>query len=1154
MIPVRLLTRIFLPFLFLSLASVGMYAQVPAGKEFLVVLPAVSQGQERILNKGTFTFEVMAQRDANVKVRWANNGTVLSNTFLPAGSRAVFSKPQFAINQIMQRPEIEYVDIVNKMAFIVTADQPVSVRATFDSSYSTENYSLYPVASWGTDYRLVTYSGLSAKSQRNGFVIMGSQDNTQVTITPNATTYGGTHPAGVPYTVTLNKYDVLQVLTNSPGQIDGDMTGTRIKSDKPVGVISFSQGASVPYVGPVNPPPSPKTCDPTIEPLFSAKAMIEQQAPDAMAGTAFYAMPFSRTPTLDIDSIEYCMGAQTKRRDSSRLRFYVLNDGTKFIINGDTIKQAFKPGNPLTDSTFNAGFLYEVSIAQPTQIVATKPVVGAEFAFSGNDRMSYGPLINVGPTGSYDTLRVPYGDPMMVALPPVSFYKPNLEITIPNVRERASRSGIERTFVYWKHLLIITAPVTALKGVTLNGQPVNFNFIYQDGKYASAMVRVAPGLRQLIESAEPISVMGYGLTWNDSYGTLASEAIRSHGVVAPDTLRFSTCDPQKDTTITVQSTGGGDFRVDSVRFNGINGSVLNPTPAEFPVAMPAGSARKILLRVKTPTPGVYTGSIRVYTDANNKAVFELPFVITRDSAQLAIPATTVDFGVLKAQETTHDTVIVVRNSGARPLVITTIAFAGIGYQLIGGSLPDTLAPGETDSLRIRFTPTLGGLQESVMHIIGTPCLPVIDVKFRGFQGSGGSLLVQRTVGYGSFLCGVPDHIDTTITIRSVGDEPVKILTTGITGAQASEFSLVDVIAGKVIPPGDSLPIHLRYTPGGYNVRRAQLHITTDAKNAPSIDIDLTASRDTVALKIAESALEFGRMLTCDSASEQIITLRNDGTIADTVTSLDLGGAAAYSVTPPLPVILAPGTPVELRVRFAPTSDGVFATTLKLTGAPCGIASEVPLHGERATPQLSVSASSVQFDTTTSCQGASGLTVVLKNDGAVGDTISSLEFGGSAAFSSSTALPLVLAPGESDTVHLIFAPSTEGTHGGTLTVGWSPCGTARLVALSGYAARTSSSVTGGPVEFGSIGVGTTIDQQIEIHNTGTVPRRIELITLGSQSGGVVTIVSPAALPVTIPPGDSVAIVLRYGSPVKGELTDTLKVKIGGPCGEELKAAY
>ncbi|MDB5036472.1 MAG: Coagulation factor protein, partial [Chlorobi bacterium] len=707
MISVRLLTRTFLPFLFLSLASAAIHAQVPAGKEFLVVLPAVSQGQERSLNKGTFTFEVMAQRDANVRVTWANNGTVLSNTFLPAGARAVFSKPQFAINQIMQRPEIEYVDIINKMGFIVTADQPVSVRATFDSSNCTETYSLYPVASWGTDYRLVTYSGLSARSQRNGFVIMGSQDNTQVTITPNAPTYGGGHPAGLPFNITLNKYDVYQVLTNSPGQIDGDMTGTRIKSNKPVGVISFSQGASVPYVGPPPIPPAPKLCEPAIETFFSAKAMIEQQAPDAMAGTTFYAMPFSRTPTLDIDSIEYCFKAQTKRRDSSRLRFYVLNDGTRIFLNGMVVsKMMFPPDTVLQDSMFNAGMLYEISIAEPTQVVATKPMIGAEYAFSGNDRMSYGPLLDIGLTGNPDTLRVPYGDPMMVALPPVSFYKPNLEITVPNVRERASRSGIERTFVYWKHLLIITAPVTAVKGVTLNGQPVNFGFTYPDGKYASAMVRVAPGLRQLIESAEPISVMGYGITWNDSYGTMASEAIRSHGVVAPDTLRFSTCDPQKDTTINVRSTGGGDFRVDSIRFNGINGSVLNPTPAEFPVAMPTGSARKILLRVKTPTPGVYTGSIRVYTDANNKAVFELPFVITRDSAQLAIPATTVDFGVLKAQETTHDTVIVVRNSGPRPLVITTIAFAGTGYQLIGGSLPDTLAPGGTDSLRVRFTPSV----------------------------------------------------------------------------------------------------------------------------------------------------------------------------------------------------------------------------------------------------------------------------------------------------------------------------------------------------------------------------------------------------------------------------------------------------------------
>ncbi|MEO5929830.1 MAG: IgGFc-binding protein, partial [Candidatus Kapaibacterium sp.] len=633
--------------LFLFLASLTGHAQVPAGREFIVVLPGVSQGEQRNLNIGAFSIEVMAQRDANVKVAWANDGTTIVNTFIVAGTRAYIGKQQLAIWQIMQRPEIENAEVINKIGLIVTADQPVSVRATFDSANCSETYTVFPVSSYGLAYTLATYNSMAQTSQKNGFVVMASQDNTQVNITPTVVTWKTEHPAGTPFTVTLNKYQMIQVVSSLPGKADGDLTGTLIKADKPIGVVSFSQAAGIPYTGPHD-TATINTCQFLTGPYFSTKPIIEQQGPNSSAGTTFYTMPFYRTTTSAIELLMHCKpppnSVQTymlPRRDTSLLRFVTVTDGTTYDTNGVRIGK--KSG--IGDSIFNAGMVFDFPIVDPIKVEASKPVIGMELEYSGIDRMSYGPM----PTTEgerADSIRVPYGDPMMVYLPPVSSYRTDLEITTPNFRERPSKTNIQRLTVNWRHLLIVTAPVSAVGKVLLNGQPITFDYPHKDGKYISAMVRVGPAQRQLIESPEPVTMLGYGMTWNDSYGTASSEAVRSHGVVMPDTLRFFSCTTQSDTSITVQNVGSGDFKIDSIRFNGINGSVLNPTPAEFPKTVVAFSSRKVLIRVKTPTPGVYTGSIRVYTDANNKAVYELPFVITRDSAQLAIPATTVDFGVL----------------------------------------------------------------------------------------------------------------------------------------------------------------------------------------------------------------------------------------------------------------------------------------------------------------------------------------------------------------------------------------------------------------------------------------------------------------------------------------------------------------------------
>lgn len=113
----------------------------------------------------------------------------------------------------------------------------------------------------GTQYQAVTYTAGPAE-----FVVLGTQNNTTVTIVPACVSTSNT-AAGSTLTVSLNQGQTYQYLCN------GDATGSQITSNKPVGVIA---GNGCTYIG-------SSACDILSEMMFPVASLY---------GTDFYSAPF----------------------------------------------------------------------------------------------------------------------------------------------------------------------------------------------------------------------------------------------------------------------------------------------------------------------------------------------------------------------------------------------------------------------------------------------------------------------------------------------------------------------------------------------------------------------------------------------------------------------------------------------------------------------------------------------------------------------------------------------------------------------------------------------------------------------------------------------------------------------------------------------
>lgn len=161
----------------------------------------------------------------------------------------------------------------------IVAVEPVTVTAVNYQNQTTDAAQVLPIASLGTSYRVDALPGTSTAFQngqyifRSEFLIVATEDGTEVSITPSAATTAG-HAAGVPYTVQLNAGQVYQVqaisgLTDLTGTV---VTGTDQSGPcRPFAVFGGSMCAVM----------NCAACD----------HVNEQMAPVNTWGTAFHTVP-----------------------------------------------------------------------------------------------------------------------------------------------------------------------------------------------------------------------------------------------------------------------------------------------------------------------------------------------------------------------------------------------------------------------------------------------------------------------------------------------------------------------------------------------------------------------------------------------------------------------------------------------------------------------------------------------------------------------------------------------------------------------------------------------------------------------------------------------------------------------------------------------
>jgi len=241
---------------------------------------------------------------------------------VPGYPRAFTIPPAGALRlELPRAAELSGPDAIERKGVHILTTERVAVYGTTRMDYTTDSFLALPTPCLGTEYLVSAFRNVfDGIPLLNGsqFAIVAVANGTEVTVTPRAKV--GPHPAFLPYVIKLNRGETYQ-LRQEAGQ-PADITGTRILSNKPIGVFGSHRCANIQSVN-----------------QFFCDTIVEELLPVASWGSTFFVVPLAtrksdtmRVLSSDNDNLVTVVtlsGSQSFNLQRGEHRDFVLEQPTR---------------------------------------------------------------------------------------------------------------------------------------------------------------------------------------------------------------------------------------------------------------------------------------------------------------------------------------------------------------------------------------------------------------------------------------------------------------------------------------------------------------------------------------------------------------------------------------------------------------------------------------------------------------------------------------------------------------------------------------------------------------------------------------------------------------------------------------------------------
>ena len=570
--------------------------------------------------------------------------------------------------------------------------------------------------------------------------------------------------------------------------------------------------------------------------------------------------------------------------------------------------------------------------------------------------------------------------------------------------------------------------------------------------------------------------------------------------LSPTSLTFASTTVGSTTAaqiVTVKNTGTAALTLTSETITGTNASSFIKSASTCGTSLAANASCTVSIEFKPTAAGTLKASLAI---ADNASGSPQSVSLTGTGAGATAPAVTLSptsltFASTTVGSTTAAQTVTVKNTGTAALTLSSETITGTNassFLKSASTCGTSLAANASCTVSIEFKPTAAGTLTASLAIAdnasGSP--QSVALTGTGTSTSTPALVFSPTsLTFPSTAVGSTSAAQ-TVYVKNSTRAALTLNSETITGGNASSFILSANGCGTSLAANASCAISVELKPTAAGTLNASLTVSDNGAGSPqSIALTGTGTGSSApAVTLSPASLTFASTTVGSTTAAQMVTVKNTGTAALTLTSENITGTNASSFIKSADTCgssLAVNATCTVSIEFKPTAAGTLTASLAIADNASGSPQSVALTGTGATAgsaALTFSPASLTFSSTTVGSTTAAQTVYIKNVTRTTLTLNSETITGTNASSfvlSANSCGTSLGANATCTVAVEFKPTAAGTLTASLTVADNGSGSPQSIALTGTGVSAgTSAIAFSPTSltFSSTSVGSTSGAQ------------------------------------------------------------------------------
>lgn len=698
-----------------------------------------------------------------------------------------------------------------------------------------------------------------------------------------------------------------------------------------------------------------------------------------------------------------------------------------------------------------------------------------------------------------------------------------------------------------------TSPLTATgvrmtpahPSLTLVGLP-GFPKVLQPGEDITMTVTFSP---TAITSLSTRACLVWNLPCPDSLCmTINATATEPASIVVGTALDLGVqrCDAPVLDSIVVRNLGPGPLNILGYDLAGAAAGSFRVVRPVAPALIAAGDSAHVVVAFDGAGDGPASATLGIlHNDAAKGNRSNVALTARRESARFAIEGDTVSVSTSCTGVPVTRT-LTIRSTGSRAVEISTIAVVqgALAWTASAPGLPALLQPGETLVVTVTFTPRVRGVLNAQIVVTSDECRLTHVVTLQGEGSTSNLTWLDGAINFGTVDIGATGS--RTVRLTNTGAVPTTIDTIMSSPPTATLRLVAPAGFPVVVQPGQTITVTLEYAPTTVGSTLAELCAIASAPCADTVCTAVIGIGRSDGIGLDRAFLDLVLRGCGDESVCDTVRIVNNSPNTVTVSTVALTGAPHLMMTnaPTGPLVLPSGTSHALVVCGYPYFVGTRPGTLTVTSDDAKYpVLTLPVQVRRDSVSLVLTPSLADAGVFGLCEGTQQMTLTLRNDG-TRDAAVTLVHQPSTPFALTSTLPTLVRAGEELPLRVSVSPSARGVYADSL-VFVDACGTRIVARLRAEAPADPFIETPSPVDFGTVGVGSSVTGDLTVTNRYTRMARISVLRM---TGAAYT--TTATTPLVIDSLGTLRIPLRFTPTAEGAFAGTLCLIFDLPCADTL----